>query len=69
MQRSKGVHKSACNGQAGLRGYGAWQLAAEMRNRYKLSKFSPKETTWDVEKTLKEVHDQELRRRNYESSH
>lgn len=54
--------RNACDAQAGLVGYRAWRLAEDLRNRYKLPDFSPKEFSWDARRTLKRHHDRELKR-------
>ena len=54
--------RSACDGQAGLTGYRAWQVAEDLRNKYGLPKFDPKEFSWDIVTTLKKDHDREIER-------
>lgn len=54
--------RNACDAQAGVLGYRTWQLAEDLRNRYKLPDFSPKEFSWDTRRTLKKHHDKELQR-------
>ena len=49
-----------CSKKAGLHGYRAWQLAADMRRRYALPDFDPLETAWDLVSLLKGQHDKEL---------
>lgn len=54
--------RSACDGQAGLTGYRAWQVAEDLRNKYGLPNFDPKEFSWDIVTTLKKDHDYEIKR-------
>lgn len=51
--------RNACDAQAGICGYRAWQLAEELRSRYGLPDFVPRDFSWDVIKTLKQRHDRE----------
>ena len=54
--------RSACDLRAGTSGYRAWQLAEDLRGRYRLPSFVPKDFSWDAINTLKEHHDRELER-------
>ncbi len=48
--------------QAGKCGYMAWALAADMRRHYRLGVFDPRQTSWDIVKVLKALHDEALRK-------
>ena len=52
----------ACDAQAGLGGYRALRLAADLRSRYRLPSFTPSDFSWDLTRVLKEHHDRELAR-------
>ena len=54
--------RSACDAQAGTSGYRSWRLAEDLRSRYGLPDFVPKDFSWDVIKALKKHHDRELER-------
>ena len=54
--------RSACNTQAGTCGYRAWKLAEDLRARYRLPEFVPRDFSWDTIKVLKEQHDREIMR-------
>jgi hypothetical protein len=49
--------QGACNEHAGKCGYRAWQLAVDLRKRYGLPEFDPKQTHWDIVPVLKESFD------------
>lgn len=53
---------TACDDQAGKCGYRAWKLAEDIRRRYKLPAFDPKQTAWDVRGLLEVHHDTALKR-------
>ena len=55
------VH-NACDARAGTSGYRAWQLAEDLRCRYRLPDFVPKDFSWDTVRTLKQHHDREVAR-------
>jgi hypothetical protein len=52
----------ACDLQCGKCGYMAWVLASDLRRHYHLGAFDPKQTSWDIVKTLKTLYDEELQR-------
>ena len=54
--------RNACDAQAGTCGYRSWRLASDLRSRYRLPDFSPRDFSWDPMATLKEHHDGELAR-------
>ena len=53
---------NACDAQAGKCGYRAWRLADDLRRRYRLPDFVPKDFSWDSIKALKDRHDREVAR-------
>ena len=54
--------QSVCDAQAGTCGYRAWKLAEDLRARYGLPEFVPKDFSWDTIKALKKRHDREVMR-------
>ena len=48
--------------QCGKVGYIAWMLACDLRKYYRFHPFDPTQTSWDIVETLKENHDDVLRR-------
>ena len=60
--------RSACDAQAATCGYRAWKLAENLRTRYKLPEFVPKDFSWDTIRGLKKRHDREIARIREEQS-
>ena len=60
VDRDPSLVRSACDARSGVSGYRAWQLAEDLRSRYGLPSFVPRDFSWDAIKTLKERHDREL---------
>jgi hypothetical protein len=52
---------AACDQEAGKCGYIAWELAADLRRRYHLGAFGPKQTSYDILSVLKPLHEKALR--------
>ena len=54
--------RNACDAQAGVLGYRAWQIAKDLRTRYKLGAYAPEAFSWGWVSTLKRHHDREIAR-------
>jgi hypothetical protein len=53
--------RTECDSQMGKCGYRAWQLASDLRARYKLPPLNIAEHSWDPTKILSDLHDRAIR--------
>lgn len=56
-----GLGASECNKHAGLRGYRAERLAADLRAKYALPTFDTSETAWDFKNVLQVEYDKAIK--------